>query len=130
MPYAVISRPEPERASSAHKRRPFAAIVCCKASASDRAEKFSYQPGRAVLPIRLLTMTLCLAFVSPPVFAYIDPNAGGFLFQLLAPLIAIAMSIWMFFAQQMKSAWRSLLSIFGCKIDHKRSDQEKFDQEK
>lgn len=82
------------------------------------------------MTIRLFSMALGIVLVSPPAFAYIDPNTGGFLFQLLAPLIAIAMSIWMFFSRQVNSAWRSLMSIFGRKIDQDKIDPEKLDPEK
>jgi len=37
--------------------------------------------------------TVCL---SAPAYAYIDPNAGGMLFQLLAPLFAAAVGVWLF----------------------------------
>jgi hypothetical protein len=38
-----------------------------------------------------------LAMMTPVTcFAYIDPNAGGMLFQLLAPLFAAVVGCWMF----------------------------------
>jgi hypothetical protein len=45
-------------------------------------------------------------------WAYIDPNAGGMLFQLLAPLIAAAVGAWLFLrrwlADLFKRGWRRL----------------------
>lgn len=41
--------------------------------------------------IAVLSMTLC-----GPANAYIDPNAGGMLFQLLAPVFAAAVGAWLF----------------------------------
>lgn len=63
---------------------------------------------------------LLLTLFSPPALAYIDPNTGGYLFQLLAPLVAIAMSVWMFFAHHVKAFWRSILSMFNRKIDQEK----------
>lgn len=34
--------------------------------------------------------------------AYIDPNAGGVLFQLLAPLFAAAVGVWLFLKRWIK----------------------------
>ncbi|MFG6468702.1 hypothetical protein [Roseateles sp. BYS87W] len=31
-----------------------------------------------------------------PAFAYIDPNAGGLLFQMLAPVVAAVVGGWLF----------------------------------
>jgi len=60
---------------------------------------------------------IVFALLAPPAFAYIDPNTGGFIFQLLAPLAAIALTVWMFFANQAKAIWRSFRSIFRRRID-------------
>jgi hypothetical protein len=37
--------------------------------------------------------------------AYIDPNTGGMLFQILAVLLATVSAILFFFSRQIKSAW-------------------------
>jgi len=70
-----------------------------------------------ILHIRRLALMIVLALFTLPAFAYIDPNTGGFLFQLLAPLFAIALTVWMFFANQAKAIWRSFRSIFSRKTD-------------
>jgi hypothetical protein len=55
----------------------------------------------------VLALGLCT-----PVWAYIDPNAGGVLFQLLAPLFAAAVGAWLFFKRWIKDwvrrAWTRL----------------------
>lgn len=48
-------------------------------------------PASPILAIALLALTS-----SGPAFAYIDPNAGGMLFQLLAPVFAAAVGAWLF----------------------------------
>ena len=50
---------------------------------------------------RLRVMVLCVAMFTlcalpTPAMAYIDPNAGGMLFQLLAPVFAALIGAWLF----------------------------------
>jgi hypothetical protein len=45
---------------------------------------------------RLLAIGLFALVCSSPAFAYIDPNAGGMLFQLLAPVFAAVVGAWLF----------------------------------
>lgn len=45
---------------------------------------------------RCATLALVCLTVCSPAFAYIDPNAGGLLFQLLAPLLAAVVGGWLF----------------------------------
>ena len=49
-----------------------------------------------------------------PARAYIDPNAGGMLFQLLAPLLAAIVGAWLFLrrwlADLFKRGWKRLTS--------------------
>ncbi len=40
--------------------------------------------------------------------AYIDPNTGGMLFQILAVLLASLSAVLFFFSRQIKSAWARL----------------------
>lgn len=62
--------------------------------------------------IVLLCAALYLALVSMPAHAYIDPNAGGMLFQLLAPLFAAVIGVWLFLRQWIsdlvRRVWRRL----------------------
>ena len=60
-----------------------------------------------------LPCLLVLALLLPaPAWAYIDPNAGGMLFQLLAPMFAAAVGAWLFLrrwiAEQCRELWRKL----------------------
>ncbi len=73
--------------------------------------------------MRCLVFTFILALFTPSAFAYIDPNMGGFVFQLLAPLVAIALTIWMFFADQVKAVWRSFHRVFSRKIHQEKGRQ-------
>jgi len=60
-----------------------------------------------------IVLVLCLYTYTSPAFAYIDPNTGGYIFQLLAPLVAIVTSVWMFFSDQVKAIWRSFRRVLG-----------------
>jgi hypothetical protein len=49
---------------------------------------------------RWQVLMLTILLLSPvPAFAYIDPNAGGMLYQLLFPLLAAIVSIYVFLKQ-------------------------------
>lgn len=62
-----------------------------------------------VTPIALL---LALMLLPMDCSAYVDPNAGGILFQLLAPLLAAIAGGFVFlrrwFAQAVRRLWRAL----------------------
>ena len=45
---------------------------------------------------RSIQVALVLMCLASSAHAYIDPNAGGMLFQLLAPLFAAAVGAWLF----------------------------------
>ena len=49
-----------------------------------------------------------LALLPAPAFAYIDPNAGGLLFQLLAPVFAALIGGWLFLRRWLTAALRRL----------------------
>ena len=57
-------------------------------------------------------LLLCLALQPALAFAYIDPNAAGLLFQLLAPFFAMCVGAWIFMrkaiATAIRAAWRKL----------------------
>ena len=54
-------------------------------------------------------MGLLAVLLSPRVaHAYIDPNAGGMLFQLLAPVFAAAVGAWLFLRRWIAEAMRNL----------------------
>ena len=60
-------------------------------------------------PALLFTLALLLPGSA---FAYIDPNAGGLLFQLLAPLFAAVVGGWLFLrrwiSEQLRRLWRRI----------------------
>ena len=51
---------------------------------------------------------LALLMLPVPAWAYIDPNAGGMLFQLLAPLFAAIVGGWLFLRRWIADAVRRL----------------------
>ena len=57
------------------------------------------------------TIVIALILVSSPsrAFAYIDPNAGGLLFQLLTPIAALGAVALSFFRRQCRAALTWLL---------------------
>ena len=70
-------------------------------------------PTMPVSPRLLLLATLVVFCLQPgTAYAYIDPNAGGMLFQLLAPMFAAAVGAWLFLrrwiAQAMRNLWHRL----------------------
>ena len=66
-------------------------------------------------PSRLLAVVctaLALLLSAQPAWAYIDPKAGGMLFQLLAPMFAAVVGGWLFLrrwiAAQCRRWWQRL----------------------
>jgi hypothetical protein len=59
---------------------------------------------------------LCLATFAAPVYAYSDPNAGGLIFQLLTPFLALAAAGLAFARRQLGRAWHFLLSTVRNRI--------------
>jgi hypothetical protein len=43
--------------------------------------------------LRAAVLASAMAYVTPA-FAYVDPNLGGLLFQVLAPLLAVMIAFW------------------------------------
>lgn len=54
----------------------------------------------------MLTILAAAGLAAPK--AYIDPNTGGMLFQVLAVILAALSGILFFFSRQIKSAWARL----------------------
>lgn len=64
---------------------------------------------RHMKPFLLLPgLVLCLLMVTTPAHAYVDPNAGGMLFQLLAPVFAGIVGVWLFLRQWISAFVRRL----------------------
>ena len=45
-------------------------------------------------------------------YAYVDPNTGGYIFQLLFPILSILAAIYLFFKNQVKRIFASLIGLF------------------
>jgi hypothetical protein len=56
--------------------------------------------------IALLAFSMC--FWSGPASAYVDPNASGLLFQILAPIVTLVMAAVVFVRSRIADAWRAL----------------------
>ena len=63
--------------------------------------KHRAQVGKALVCAPLLALPASA-------FAYIDPNAGGILFQLLLPVFAAIMGVWIFLRRWVSSVVRRL----------------------
>jgi hypothetical protein len=69
--------------------------------------------GRVVIKAILLALVVSLVGARP-VLAYIDPNAGGMLFQVLAVLFASLSAILLFFSRQIRTfVARTMRSLRG-----------------
>lgn len=53
-------------------------------------------------------MVLSVLLSPAPVFAYIDPNAGGTLYQLLFPLLAAVVGAWTLLRTWLAAQWARL----------------------
>lgn len=62
----------------------------------------------AALRVLIPAALLALGLHHSPALAYIDPNAGGMLFQLLAPVFAAAVGTWLFLRRWIAEALRNL----------------------
>lgn len=60
-------------------------------------------------PLLLVFLLIGLGLTAPA-HAYIDPNAGGMLFQLLAPLFAAVIGVWLFLKRAIKDWLQRLWS--------------------
>ena len=78
--------------------------------------KLSIMAFRNKYPVALPFVVLCTCIYTSPAFAYIDPNTGGYIFQLLAPLVAILTSLWIFCSHQVKALWRSIIRFLKRQI--------------
>ena len=51
---------------------------------------------------------LLVFFVPLPASAYIDPNTGGMILQMLAPIIAAVAGVWLFAKDYIRRLWGRL----------------------
>lgn len=74
---------------------------------------------------RLFSLLLLLDLLScPAAHAYVDPNAGGFLFQLLFPLFMALAAMWVFLRKKAIEIGKRILTFF-CKTIVARDKQTK-----
>ena len=59
---------------------------------------------------RLIHSSLLLVVLLTPLpaLAYIDPNTGGMIFQILAPILAMVTSAWLFLKDRIKATFYRL----------------------
>jgi hypothetical protein len=62
--------------------------------------------------LKTVAITLLALALSAPgsALAYIDPNAGGLLFQILAPLFLLVVAFWAAFKRKVGALWAKLAS--------------------
>ena len=77
-----------------------------------RADRITCANAMPRLLRHTLLVLIALIASSGPAQAYIDPNAGGMLFQLLAPVLAALIGGWLFLrrwiADVARRLWRKL----------------------
>lgn len=61
--------------------------------------------NRRVPPLLVIVVLFSGLTVTVPAYAYVDPNAGGLLFQLLTPLLALTAAGLTFARRQLARAW-------------------------
>jgi lipoprotein signal peptidase len=66
---------------------------------------------------RSLVGFLLLLSITTPAYAYLDPNAGGVLFQLLTPLLAVAAAAFTYARKQLGRAWLLLAGAVKNRFD-------------
>ncbi|MEJ6002180.1 hypothetical protein [Paucibacter soli] len=67
--------------------------------------------------LALWAATLVVLFAPGSAMAYIDPNAGGMLFQILAPLFAAIAGAWLFLRRWLAAKARGLWNRLTGKPD-------------
>lgn len=59
-------------------------------------------------PIAAVVCLLCVAFVTTPAYAYVDPNAAGLISQILTPLLIAAAAGLTFLRKQVGAVFAGL----------------------
>jgi len=62
--------------------------------------------------VKSLLFGVVIALVPGAAFAYIDPNAGGILYQIVTPVLIAIIVFRTFLKQKLKAAWMRILSAF------------------
>jgi hypothetical protein len=62
--------------------------------------------------VAYLIVFFAFGFIPTPAAAYIDPNTGGMLFQILAPLTAFVVSVWLMAKEKCSAIVRRVVHFF------------------
>ena len=62
-------------------------------------------------------MHLCPLFTDTWILGYIDPNAGGWLFQLMFPVFVAIGGAWLVLRRKVGAFWKRLFGDRGKKTD-------------
>ena len=98
----TIHSPTIHRTRSVHK---FAAPRCAAAPSPTATRR-----TRGAFDARSAYLLLALMAVLPDCQAYVDPNVGGFIYQLLFPLLVAVAAGWRWIKMGVSSAWRRLVA--------------------
>ncbi len=71
-----------------------------------------------------VTVALFLLWVQPVEAAYIDPNTGGMLFQLLAALFALFSGFVLFFSSRIRMAFARFMRMLREKNDKRAAGED------
>ncbi len=69
--------------------------------------------GKEIKTVRVLFLALSFVMAgAADALAYIDPNTGGYVFQLLFPIISIIAFAYLFLKRQVKLLFARIISFF------------------
>jgi hypothetical protein len=60
---------------------------------------------------------LVISLIPSVAFAYVDPNTGGYVFQVLFPILSAAAAIFVFFKRQVSALLSKIAGLFSRKSD-------------
>lgn len=64
-------------------------------------------------PVKTAVYLLSLILLAPALsYAYIDPNTGGYVFQILFPIISAIVTLCLFFKNQVVRIFRGVTGLF------------------
>jgi hypothetical protein len=78
---------------------------------------------KMILVSAMIALGLCLLDTRPVAAGYIDPNAGGMLFQLLAVAFALFSGLALVFSRQIRATFARLRRFFSERF-HRQTDEE------
>lgn len=73
------------------------------------------------ISITFIFAIMIIMLIANPAHAYVDPNTGGYVFQILFPILSGIAAIFLFFRDQAKRAIHGVVNlvrrVFGGKTD-------------